>query len=455
MTLALSETGSSPSDVMVRRTAPSGRTIIGLFTYVIVMLVLFNIGAVGVTGVPMQFVLKDTLKFLPTQMSVLGFLTDIPLFVGFLFGFLRDRWHPFGLRDRGYFLFLPPLMAAANLLLYFGAFTYKSILVVSLIGGALGIWLGAATKGLTTRIAQKNGMTGRLSVVMLVIPRLVGMASSVIGGRLAHTVHEQHLSFLISAFLCLPMMAVGFWKPRSVFDTGESNPAEAAISENTVQALKRLLRCRVIYLPALILFLWSFAPGWGTPLFFYLTNTVKLSEAAYGNSQALLPLGLLFASLSYSFVCYRLQLKGSLYAGTLLGVLGCPLFLLIHTPLQADVITFLAGVSLGIAVCAFEDLMFRCCPRGLEGAAFLFVGATAQIAGDTSDIFGSWLYQKGGFSLALVVSTLFTALIFAVLPFVPAALLKIREGEPIEDIVEAATILPESHVEPLSRSLHG
>ncbi len=97
-----------------------------------------------------------------------------------------------------------------------------------------------------------------------------------------------------------------------------------------------------------------------------------------------------------------------------------------------------------MALCAFNDLLIRCCPPELEGAAFLFVGAASALAADTSDLFGSWLYEKGGFTLALIVTTVFTGLILPVLPLIPRAITKPREGERLtQAVVSTALVDPE------------
>ncbi len=412
------------------------------FAYVFLLILLYDIAGAGVSGIAMQFILKDTLHLSPEKLSFLGFLTDAPVFVAFAFGFLRDRWSPFRLGDRGYFLLLPPLLAGGSLLLAFGPFTYSKILVVSLVLTALGLLLGSAVRGLMAILAQYHGMAGRLSVVLLLTPRLVGMAASAIGGHLADPPH-QHLAFLISAALCLPLMAIAFWKPGSVFAHVEAGQVRL-VPEGTLDAIKRLARHRSLYLPAAIMFLWSFAPGWGTPLFFYMTNTVKVSPTVYGNCGAVQGIGSLLSVLAYTILCMKVRLRSLLWWGTLLGVLGCPVFLLVHSPSQAYAVYFLAGASLGIALSAFNDLLFRCCPKQLEGAAIMFTTALSTIAADTSDLFGSWLFEKGGFLLAMIVSTLFTGLIFIVLPLIPKNLTAPREGQVLRNDEADKAIVPET-----------
>jgi hypothetical protein len=47
-------------------------------------------------------------------------------------------------------------------------------------------------------------------------------------------------------------------------------------------------------------------------------------------------------------------------------------------------------------------------------------------------LLGSWIYSKGGFAWAVIITTLATALIVPVLRSVPAELTATRDGERIE-----------------------
>lgn len=414
-----------------------------LFFYATLLLLLFNLGSQGVTGPAVQSILQKGLQLPPTKQAIFSSLTDIPNILGFLFGFLRDRWRPFRRGDRGYFLLFPIALAFVNFQLASAPFTYERLVGFLLVGVAISTLLGAATNGLLTAIAQYHGTPGRFAILLLVIPRLVSIFASSIGGKLGDPSH-QHLAFQLSGLLCLPLLALGFWKPTIAF-AHEQDPVLRTAPENTRQSLLRLAKHKAIYLPATIMFLWSFAPGWGTPLSVYLMTKIGLSEAVYGNVMALLGVGTLVSAGAYTVLCVRLRLRPLLYWGTFLGVVGCPLFLLIHTPAQAYVIAFLAGASLSIALCAFNDLLIRCCPTDLEGAAFLFVGACSTLAADTSSIFGAWLYEKGGFGLALGVSTVATGAIFCVLPFIPKIITAHREGERLTEVVPVVTVLTPEH----------
>ncbi len=377
---------------------------------------------------PMQFVLKNQLKLPPNRIALFGILTDLPFYIGMAIGFLRDRWRPFGQGDRGYFLLMPPLIAGTYLILQAGPLDYMRMAVAFICIGLFGVLLGAAANGLLAVAGQRNGLPGRIATIMLVTSAVARIVSSSAGGWLTDHRPPQ-TSLLISAGLAALMTLLAFWKPRAVFGAEEARPPVNAAQEGVWQALGRLARSRAVYLPAIILFLWNFAPGWGTPLFFYLTDTVKLSSAAYGNVRAALSAGGLVFTLLYGPLCCRFRFRSLMIWGTVLGTLGGAIFLWIHTPLQAYTVAFLAGGSCGIAITSYYDLLVRCCPRELEGAAFMFTTAMSYIAGDTSDLFGSHLYERGGFGLALGVTVVTTALILPVLLFVPRRLTAPREGE--------------------------
>ena len=53
-----------------------------------------------------SYMLKNNLHATATQVSLFRLLTAFPMYISFIFGFARDLWNPFGLRDRGYFMLI-------------------------------------------------------------------------------------------------------------------------------------------------------------------------------------------------------------------------------------------------------------------------------------------------------------------------------------------------------------
>jgi len=95
-----------------------------------------------------SFMLKNHMNATATQVSMFRLITALPVYLGFVFGLVRDRWDPLGLRDRGYFLIFAPVAAIAFVWLAFSGLSYRGLLV-----GMLGVmvvfgFLGAAYQGL-------------------------------------------------------------------------------------------------------------------------------------------------------------------------------------------------------------------------------------------------------------------------------------------------------------------
>jgi hypothetical protein len=125
---------------------PSGASTRFAGFYTFVLMAVYNLAVAGIIAVPVQFLLKTKFHLPPTQISVFSFMTDSPYFVGFAFGFLRDKWRPMGKGDRGYFLVVPILLALAYGFLAFSNGSYSVLLGGMIAISALCALLGAAAQ---------------------------------------------------------------------------------------------------------------------------------------------------------------------------------------------------------------------------------------------------------------------------------------------------------------------
>ncbi len=404
------------------------------YLYCLVVLIAFNLAYHGFYWVPLQWKLSKQMGLKAGEVSWFSLLEDIPAWVGFVFGFVRDRWRPWQLGDRAYFLIGAPLMALVYIGLAFCPPSYGSLLFWAAAQTFMQAFLGAATGGLMASVAQWHGMTGRIGALTVVTASLVNMLASSLGGMLDENFGHAAPN-MISALVCLPMLLVAFWRPPAVFDIEHDLEAKA-IHDHIGASLLRLARHKAIYLPAAANFLWMFSPGWGTSLLFFFTDDRHLSEATYGNASGLIKLGTLASSLSYTWLCLRFPFRKLAYVGTVGGIVGAALFWFTTDAPTAYVFSLLAGLSCGIPVGAYNDLIIRSCPKEYEGAAFMLFASAGFLASDVSDLFGAWLYDKGGFGLALLVTAITTGLILVVLALVSRKITDPVEGTPILEDLE-------------------
>jgi hypothetical protein len=381
------------------------------------------------TDISTSFMLKNQLHASASQVSAFRLWTAMPVFLAFIFGLLRDRWNPFGLRDRGLLLIFGP--ATAIILLWMAV---QPVSMTTLYLGVLGIMittrlLVAAYQGLISLVSQEKLMSGRLSTVWNVVLYVPIAATSWLAG-FAGDKTKPYQVFTGLAVLCMLLGLLGFWKPKAVF-AGAYDSAEAK-TQDFFRDVRRLFKHKAIYAPVLIMFLWNFAPGSQTPLQYYLTNTLHASDATYADFNAIFTIAFIPTFLIFGFLCTRLPLKKLLIWGTVIAVPQMVPFLFIHSAAGALWLAVLVGLMGGIATGAYYDLTMRSCPAGLQGTLMLMVDGVYYLGQRGSDVLGSYIYgldKTLGFTYCVIAITVVYAMILPCIKFVPPHIMATKDGE--------------------------
>lgn len=380
--------------------------------------------ALGLSTLPILFFLKDRLQLGPGAIAAFAAIAGAPGYVGFLFGFLRDRWRPLGKGDRGYLLLAAPPCALLYVSLAFGPLTYARLLLVILLTGALGQAIGAAAQGLMTVVGQSSGMTGRLGALWVIMGAVPGAITQALGGWLTAHANPSQIFLLVAALTAL-LALLGLWCPPAVFDPASAAPAPPEVRWTSVS---RLFRHRPLWPAVLIFTLWQFGPVLQTPLLFYLTDHVHLTSEAVGMFWTVFYLSFVPTGLWYAFACRRNSLWRLLWWGTAFAVLQLIPLLFVDSMTTAMMAAAGAGLLGGFASAAYMDLLMRACPRGLEGAAMMLMASASLGIIRAGDLFGSWLYQRGGFALGVWISVAVYALIAPALLLVPRDVMQAPDG---------------------------
>jgi MFS family permease len=402
--------------------------------YLGVLLVLLGFGSPGggLIGLPISFVLKNKLHLKAHEMAIFGLIAGAPSCVSFLFGFARDTWNPFGMRDRGFMVLFGGLCAALYVLFAFTPVTYQSLLVASLLLGTSFLFVSSAQNGLTSAIGQQHVMSGQISAAWNIFGSLPGIAALILGGFLSDLMERQdaeratHLLFLLGAAIMALVALYGLWKPASVFDNLE---AERPYNAELVDDIKRLLRHWPIYPALLISFLWNFAPGAGTPLQYYLQNTLHAQDAQWGQWNAIFTASFIPTFLVFGVLCRKFPLRPLLFWGTVVAIPQFIPLLFVHSVTGALIAAAPIGLMGGVATAAYLDLMIRSCPRGLQGTLLMMSLALYAIVTGLGNLLGTNLYEHfGGFTVCVIAITVVYALILPVLLLVPKRLIETADG---------------------------
>src|SRR4029079_1412478 len=90
---------------------PARRSV---FVYLGGLIVLLAFGSPqgGLFDIPISFFLKNKLNLQAHELAEFRLCNALTRFLSFVFGFIRDIWNPFGLRDRGFMMMFGAIGAA-------------------------------------------------------------------------------------------------------------------------------------------------------------------------------------------------------------------------------------------------------------------------------------------------------------------------------------------------------
>jgi Major Facilitator Superfamily len=375
------------------------------------------------------YMMKNQLHATASEVASFRLLTAIPVYVAFLFGFARDWWSPFGLKDRGFFLLFAPLSAATLLWMAYSPLSYPR-----LFGGMLLVmisfrFVSAAYQGLLALVGQERLMSGRLSALWNTCSWLPAVFGAYASGYLTEHLQPRQ-TFTLVAVLSLVIGLLGLCKPRAVFHHTYDRPQ--AKSGDFIGDIKRLVKHRPIYPAIIIMFLYQFAPGASTPLQFYLSEKLHAPDAVYADHLAIFLASNIPMFLLYGYLCKRVRLKKLLWLGTFITLPQAIPYALIHSPNQALLAAVPIGVMGGIAQAAYSDLAMRSCPPGLQGTLMMMVAGVWVLSFRGSDLLGSWIYSSDpvhGFLYCVLTTIAVYSLILPMILLVPKEVTATADGE--------------------------
>jgi Major Facilitator Superfamily len=411
----------------------SDRNRILIYLGVLTLMVSFGAPFGGLIALPVSYFLKNRLHFNAVQVAEFGIITGIPLYFSALWGFVRDNWNPFGIRDRGYMILFGFACAAVYAICVFAPVTVAGLAISMIALTSAFLFVQSGQFGLTAAIGRQHVMSGQVSALWNAVTSIPLLAAFAIGGYLSNALESQHAEqaartlFLIGGATMAVIAAFAIWRPRVVYDNVHEEHAPVI---NPLKDVARLLRHKPIYPALLIWFLWNFAPGSVTPLQFFLQDKLHADDATFGLWNAVFTGFFIPTYLLYGALCRRVKLGKLIFWGTVIGVPQMVPLLFIHSPSLAVIMAAPSGLMGGVCTAAYLDLIIRSCPKGLEGTIVMLATAFYYIVTRLGDLLGTYLYAHfGGFGVCVVAITVVYALILPAILLVPKRLLATADGE--------------------------
>jgi len=406
-----------------------------IFLYLGLLIVLLGFGSPsgGLIDIPITFLLKNKLHLEAHELAQFRLISAIPLYLSFVFGFIRDTWNPFGMGDRGFMLLFGAITAALYVLFGFTPVTYATLLVAVVLLTTSFLFVTSAQNGLTSTIGQQHVMSGQVSAVWNIFASVPTVGALLIGGTLSDVLEERNVEeatrilFLIGATIMALLAIYAVWRPASVYDNvrNEHGPATLPLDD-----VKRLMRHWPIYPALLIWLLWNFAPGSATPLQYYLQNILHAEDAQWGQWNAIFGISFIPTFMLFGLLCQNFPLKTLLLWGTVAAIPQMVPLLFIHSVTGALITAVPIGLMGGVATASYLDLIIRSCPIGLQGTTLMMSSALYFIASRFGDVLGTLLYDYyGGFGVCVIAITVVYALVLPTLLLVPKHLIATADGQ--------------------------
>ena len=384
---------------------------------------------VGVIWQPLTHYLKQSQGWTPVEIAAYLAILDIPWVIKPLYGMLSDFLPLFGYRRRSYLLLANAGAIAA--FLWTTQVLAPASIVFALLLTAIAMAISSTVCGaLLVENGQKYRASGAFINQQWLWFNVAVMFASLAGGELIEYFSPSGALHAAAAIAAIAPIAVVAGSLALVNEV----PARIDLVElrRTLRGFLDTFRSRTLWLIGAFLFCYYFSPGFGTPLYFHMTDHLRFSQGTIGMLSSVSAAGWIAGGLTYRFLLRDMTSRTLLNLSILGGTLATLAFLGMVDEVSAVAVYFLNGVAGMIANIATLTLAADHCPKRSEGFAFAALMSVINLATPLSDTIGAFLYQHlfhSQLAPLIVVSAAFTALVFALVPLLDLGIRRTKLGD--------------------------
>jgi MFS family permease len=375
---------------------------------------------VGVIWQPLIHYLKEAHGWTPVEVAASLSVLDVPWVIKPLYGLISDFVPLFGYRRRSYLVISS--IAAAAAYYWTGQTATPSAIIVALVVTSVAMAVCSTLYGaLLVENGQRHGASAAFVNQQWIWFNVAVMAATLLGGWLTETMTPAgalHAAAWTAAaaplavLACLPLV---------------QENASGIMREDLRDHLRGFvaaLRSRTLWLIAAFLFCYYFSPGFGTPLYYYMTDRLRFSQTLIGALSSVTALGWIAGGVLFRVALSSMGIRPLLRLSIVFGTATTLLYLMLRDPVSAVVVYFLAGAAAMVANIATLTLAAEHCPKGAEGFTFAALMSVINLAAPVSDTIGAFLYEhlfSGRLAPLILVSAASTAFVLVLLKLVDLA----------------------------------
>jgi predicted MFS family arabinose efflux permease len=382
-----------------------------------------NLG-LAVADLPLKFVLKEQVGL--GAAGVAGFLAigQFTNYIKPLAGVLTDSVPLFGTRRRHYLLLSLLGTGLFWLLLAFVPRTRDAMLLTYTVLYVTVVFTSTTLGGVMVEVGNRFRAAGRLTAQRIGMFRVGSLGGGLVGGYLAQ------LPFIVPAALCaaLHLLLVPMYY-RNLPEEKQHGVNRQAWREAGRQ-FRTLLDSKILLAAAGMVALIAASPGFGTPLLFQQSDQLHFAKPFIGFLGLISAATGLAASAFYYAACRKMPLQSLISSSIVVHALGTLAYLYYHSEASAIVVSAISGVTVTLATLPVYDLAARATPKGSEALGYSVMMSVWNLTNALSDWSGSLLFDR--FHLTFInlvwLNAGTTLLALIAVPFLPVALLRLRDG---------------------------
>ena len=347
--------------------------------------------------IPLKNLLKNELHEDRAATAAFFFWLGLAWYFKPFFGIFTDAFPFLGTRRKSYILTGAMLSVASFIALSYTPHQYGKLLALCIAINIFMVVTSTAVGGFMTEKAQALSASGRFASVFQVAYQMAGVVGGPLGGLLGAMAFGW-TGAASAAVMLLPIPAAIFFlkEPRRKIDTkrllGEAGKQIAKVATN-----------KTMWAAAAFSFLFYFAPGIQTALFYQQQDVLHLSTRGQGFMLFLNGIfGVASATIYGSFACKRWKLRTLLLWCIIIGAAAQMGYAFYSTVDRAYIIESLWGLGWSAADMSLTDLYMRATPRGSEGLGFSLMVSVRNLS-----LFGAdWIGSKAMETYHLHFSTM-------------------------------------------------
>ncbi len=372
--------------------------------------------AQGMYELPTQVLtltMKERFGLSAGQTATFFLIVTVPWFIKPVYGLISDFVPLFGRRRKSYLMLTSGLAAVTGVgLALMGDHSYRALAVfVTLMGLGLA-FTDVLVDALMVETGRPRGLTGAFQSVQWAAIYAASILVGVVGGYFAA---RRNIPTTYAIAACFPMISF----LMALFFIRET-PARAdrEAFRRTARAIGEAFRERDVWVVAGFIVFWTFSPSFGPAFLYYQTDVLKFSQQFIGMLTSLSAIGFIAGAFIYAPLSRRVPLRRLLVWSIGAGVVGMLAYLVYRGPISAIIIDTTFGCVGMITQLAFLDLAAKACPSRVEATFFALLMSVYNLGTKGSQITGGYLYDWFGFTPLILISAVFTALAWLLVPLV-------------------------------------